>query len=399
MEKNWICKKLIFFFPLQNISQSPQTTAEMNYHNEISEIYNAFLKLGETAELQEDEEKETEIWNQIVMQSIDSLKQLLLKIENDSSLSAEKKEYPRAHANEMIRNLQDIYFDTRVSTPEEIQQRNDAMKQIHEIASKDKDKFLWKLLTNTLPAFKRAVYGDPDYLHILRDTNHTGLEYTMAHIERLRQVSAKAFISNAMWPFEENRCQQIRTLAMNLILTLPDDEWIRAVKKFQIPDFVRAKPGDSDYQSLYRSPCVSNRNMYYNSYRHILRSTEFVDFLQEGEFYDSELECENYDNMCKRINDAFEREIDKYVREYIKDCEEFEVCDERELRAIGFECYSAVSDAIARKMNRWAQQMHYDYEAKNELYRIEDDSLPENCYRKYIDWHVVENEIIEFVKS
>ena len=33
---------------------------------------------------EEDEEKETEIWNQIVMQSIDSLKQLLLKIENDS---------------------------------------------------------------------------------------------------------------------------------------------------------------------------------------------------------------------------------------------------------------------------------------------------------------------------
>jgi hypothetical protein len=185
----------------------------------------------------------------------------------------------------------DRLADMRVnipSTPEEIEQRNLAMLEIHELARTNKSSFLWKLLTHTLPHFRRSVEGDADYVSIMRDTNHSGLDYMWAHIERLRFMSTQAFIDNCMWPLADDKIREdnMRELCMRLIMEFEFDEWQQVIAIGKFPQFVCAKPGDSDYVSLYRSPQVNSRANYYYMYRHILRTTPVEDYIKNGLAWD-----------------------------------------------------------------------------------------------------------------
>ena len=269
-------------------------------------------KTIEAIEDQDETEKENQ-WNNMVNQTIDAIKSVSEKIEKDLSLHSSKKMQLAVGITKSIRDLKDICHDNTLSSPEEIEQRNIAMNEIEDIAKKDRSKFLWKLMTNTLPRFKRAVFGDPDFCNIFRDTNHTGLNYTMAHIDRLRQMSTQSYVATNMWTFDDDRDKKIRQLCMEMILEMPEEDWILAVNSFTVPDFVRAKPGDDDYQPLYRSPCVNSRNRYYCSYRHILRSTDFMEFVSSGDTYDNIFQ-EDWTELSKNPNaiHLLEQNLEEY---------------------------------------------------------------------------------------
>lgn len=173
-----------------------------------------------------------------------------------------------------------------------MEQRNTA---IDEIMTMDRDTFFWKLFTNTLPVFETATEDDPDYRRIRRDTNHVGDSYAYVHRDDLRECSVQEFIDTmflreCLLPeFEIDVKKQqrlIRELIMDIIAKKPEEEWIAAVNAREIPQFVRAVPGDEDYMPIYRSPNVKTREGYYNAYRHVLRTNELDTFIETGKIWD-----------------------------------------------------------------------------------------------------------------
>ena len=174
-----------------------------------------------------------------------------------------------------------------------MEQRNAAIEQIMQM---DRDTFFWKLFTNTLPDFERATESDADYRHIRRDTNHVGDTYAYVHRDDLRECSVQEFIDGMFsrectivggWDIDEKkRNLMMRDVAMSIILAKPEEEWLAAVEAREVPEFVRAVPGDNDYTSLHRSPNVNSRASYYNMYRHTLRTTDLDSFIEAGKTWD-----------------------------------------------------------------------------------------------------------------
>jgi hypothetical protein len=69
--------------------------------------------------------------------------------------------------------------------------RQQAMREIMDM---NDDIFLWKLLSDSLPSFPLATEEDSDYIHIMRDTNHTGAMYALVHKDRLRQMKTEDYV-------------------------------------------------------------------------------------------------------------------------------------------------------------------------------------------------------------
>ena len=165
----------------------------------------------------------------------------------------------------------------------ETSQRNNAMEII---ARMNNDTFLWKLLSNRLPDFVRATNVDHDYIPILRDSNHIGVEYILYHRQQLRQCSRELFLEYLF--LEENdvekKQKKIRDLVMYLIDKKSSIDFLVALRDMDVPTFTRAIPGDDDYFEVnYEdiSKCVSKEE-FYLVHKNILRVIEWDTFIQMG---------------------------------------------------------------------------------------------------------------------
>lgn len=151
------------------------------------------------------------------------------------------------------------------------------------IINMDKNTFLWKLLSNTLPIFTVATQEDADYQVNLTDSDSTSIgERAYSHREELRVILPSEYISkyfsNEPESYEEK--YNIRQIAMQLIMEKPVEDFIEALDNGEIPEFVRAVPGDNDYSSLYRSPNTPTLEDYCYGYRCTLRTRPLQDFME-----------------------------------------------------------------------------------------------------------------------
>lgn len=184
------------------------------------------------------------------------------------------------------------------------EEREVCMKEIDEMSN---SKFLWKLLSNRLPTFPLATDIDADYVHIQRDTNHTGVEYGLVHKSRLRQMSQEEYKYNLFRETIEYKNGEpdyskwnyhIRQLAMELILNKPREEFIKAIEENELPEFVRAVKGDPDYD--IPTPTIDTSDQ-----RYLLRTTEWKDY---PEFNGLEI-FDRVEQLCKQYQ---HREITQY---------------------------------------------------------------------------------------
>lgn len=142
-----------------------------------------------------------------------------------------------------------------------------------------RDRFYWKLLTNTLSEddLSEVAQSPTDMPTAILQTD---ICVANAYENRglLRTHTTQQFI-DLLDPTE------VRQKAMELILQMSEDAWLAAIDAGEVPQFVRSKPGDADHVSLRRSPNVNSRDMYYLMYRDTLRETELEDFLLNGSIF------------------------------------------------------------------------------------------------------------------
>lgn len=158
-------------------------------------------------------------------------------------------------------------------------------QEMQKIMKMGRDEFFWRLLSDTLPEFDLAEEGDPDYVWILRDTNHYGLEYAYYHRDRLRFSSARDYVSGCLWHLDNEDVQEkkIRDFSLELISKLPADEWFQKLDDHDLPLFVRAVPGDSDYVDFSLPTAPMLKNDFLDQYRHLLRTVEYDHFIHMAE--------------------------------------------------------------------------------------------------------------------
>jgi hypothetical protein len=181
------------------------------------------------------------------------------------------------YCQENINNLENLSLEEKHKSYN-LYERNTVMQHIMDM---DFNEFNDKLIYGKLPFFIRAEENDPDYQILYRDTNlPVGPERAYVHREQLRKTSEKIYILNHLYSFEQQINYFDRQEAMDKILSMEQDEFIKCLKDDKLPIFNLAIHGDIDYQPLYREFSASHGDDWAFWNKHWLRSVHKSDFMR-----------------------------------------------------------------------------------------------------------------------